>query len=74
MQENKISYLEDIVIKISQTETKREKVKKKSSNISELWDNMWCFNMSEIRVPERGLKQDNKERGKHFFNKIMDKI
>ena len=56
--EEQISYLEDRIMEITQSEQQTERQRKKNeSNIQDLWGNIKCVTLCLIGVPEGDKKE-----------------
>ena len=60
--EDRISELEDKMVEINESERKKEKqIKRNKDSLRDLQDNMKCFNIRIIGVPEEDKKKDNEK-------------
>ena len=59
--EGRISELEDRMVEINESERKKEKRIQRNDNLRDLQDNIKCYNIRIIRVPEEDKKKDHEK-------------
>ena len=60
--EDRISELEDRMVEINKSERIKEKrIKRNKDNLRDLWDNVKCWNIRVIGVPEEDKKKDHEK-------------
>jgi len=61
--EDRIGELEDRMVEINESERKKEKrIKRNEDNLRDLWDNVKCYNIRIIGIPEEEDKKKNHEK------------
>ena len=60
--EDRISEIEDRMVEINKAEREKEKrIKRNKDNLRDLWDNVKCWNIRVIGVPEEDKKKDHEK-------------